>query len=102
MFRALLEIDARIIRFMANHTATKKSIRTVAKRSVVNSDRRNAVRRYIKKVENLIEAGDKKEAQTAFRAAQQQLMKAVSKGVFKLNTASRKLSRLSKRIKSLA
>lgn len=87
---------------MANHTATKKSIRQTARRTVVNNDRRTRIRTFIKQVETAIENKDKKQAQEAFKKAESELMKGVSKGLYKLNTAARKVSRLSKRVKALA
>jgi small subunit ribosomal protein S20 len=59
------------------------------------------VRTFLRKVELAISGGDKTQAQEAFRAAQPELQRAVTKGVFHRNTVARKLSRLSARIKSL-
>lgn len=87
---------------MANHSSSKKAIRQIERRTVVNRDRRNRIRTFIKKVEAAIAAGKKADAQAALKAAQPEMMRGVTKGVFKLNTVSRKLSRLSKRIKALA
>jgi small subunit ribosomal protein S20 len=87
---------------MANTTATKKSIRKTERRTAVNKNIKNRVRTFIKKTEKLIEEGDKKSANDSLRATQSEMMKAVRKGVFKLNTSSRKISRLSARIKSIA
>lgn len=87
---------------MANHTATKKSIRRTAKRRVINRNRVSRIRTFIKKVEVAIESGDKKQAADAFKQAQPEIMRGVTKGVVNKNTASRKLSRLSARVKALA
>ena len=87
---------------MANHTATKKSIRRTAKRRVINRNRVSRIRTFIKKVESAIENGDKAQASEAFKQAQPEIMRGVTKGVIKKNTASRKLSRLSARVKALA
>ena len=86
---------------MANHASAKKKIRQIARRTAVNRDRLSRVRTFIKKVESAISAGDKTAAQEALRAAQPEMMKGAQKGVLHKNTASRKLSRLSSRIKSL-
>ena len=86
---------------MANHTATKKSIRKTERRTATNKNIKNRVRTFIKKTEKLIEEGDKKTANESLRETQSEMMSAVSKGVFKLNTSSRKISRLSARIKAL-
>ena len=87
---------------MANHVSAKKRIRRNARMEIVNKVRKNRVRSFIKKVELAIEKADKSEAQKAFREAQPEMHKSVSKGVFKKNTISRKLSRLSTRIKKIA
>ena len=87
---------------MANHVSAKKRIRRNARMEIVNKVRKNRVRSFIKKVELAIEKADKSEAQIAFREAQPEMHKSVSKGVFKKNTISRKLSRLSLRIKKIA
>ncbi len=86
---------------MANHKSAKTRIVRNKKRSIINGVRRNSVRTFIKKVEAAILNGSKENAAEAFKTAESHLMKAVSKGVFKKNTASRKISRLSQKIKSL-
>ena len=87
---------------MANHASAKKRIRRNARMEIVNKVRKNRVRSFIKKVEAAIERADKSEAQKAFVEAQPEMHKSVSKGVFKKNTISRKLSRLSLKIKKIA
>ena len=87
---------------MANHASAKKRIRRNARMEMVNKVRKNRVRSFIKKVEVAIDKADKSEAQKAFLQAQPEMHKSVSKGVFKKNTISRKLSRLSLRIKKIA
>ena len=87
---------------MANHASAKKRIRRNARMEIVNKIRKNRVRSFIKKVETAIEKADKAEAQKAFIAAQPEMHRSVSKGIFKKNTISRKLSRLSLKIKKLA
>ena len=87
---------------MANHASAKKRIRRNSRMETVNKVRKNRVRSFIKKVEAAIEKADKSEAQKAFIEAQPEMHKSVSKGVFKKNTISRKLSRLSLKIKKIA
>ena len=87
---------------MANHASAKKRIRRNARMEIVNKVRKNRVRSFIKKVEAAIEKADKSEAQKAFVEAQPEMHKSVLKGVFKKNTISRKLSRLSLKIKKIA
>jgi small subunit ribosomal protein S20 len=87
---------------MAHHASAKKSIRQTERRSAVNRARISSVRSLIKKVETAIDAGDKKVAAEALKAAQPVIHRGVRAGVLHRNTASRKLSRLSARIKTLA
>lgn len=86
---------------MANHKSAEKRIRQTARRTDVNRSRVSRIRTFVKKVESAIEAGDKGAAAEALREAQPEMMRGVSKGVLHKNTISRKLSRLSARIKSL-
>lgn len=86
---------------MANHKSAKSRIVRNSKRAVINGARRSRVRTFIKKVEAAIAAGDKELANSAFKLAESEMMRAVRKGVFKLNTMSRKVSRLAQKIKAL-
>ncbi len=87
---------------MANHKSSEKRIRQTARRTEVNRVRTSRIRTFVKEVETAIAAGNKSAAQEALKAAQKELMRGVSNGVLKLATASRKVSRLSSRIKKLA
>jgi small subunit ribosomal protein S20 len=87
---------------MANHTATKKSIRKTATVTAKNRSRKSRIKSFIVKVEAAVASGNKQEAQSAFKAAQPEIMKGVSKGVLKNGTASRKVSRLFAKIKAMA
>lgn len=86
---------------MANTSSAKKATRKIARRTEVNKSRRSRVRNFIRKVEEAIAGGNKEEAAAAFAAAQPELMRAASKGVVHKNTASRKVSRLAKRVKAI-
>ena len=86
---------------MANHKSAKKRIRRNERFELVNKIRKNRVRTFIKKVETAILENNKSEASNALKLAQPEMHKSVSKGVFKKNTISRKLSRLSKKIKTI-
>ena len=83
---------------MANTTSAKKATRKIAARTEMNKARRSRVRTFVRKVEEAILTGDKAVALAAFLAAEPELMRATSKGVMHQNTASRKVSRLSKRV----
>ncbi len=87
---------------MANIASAKKRIRRTKRQTEVNSRRRSAVRTTIRKVEEAIEAGNKSEAEAALRAAEPFMMRSAQKGIVRRNTASRKISRLSKQIKGMA
>ena len=86
---------------MANTSSAKKATRKIARRTAGNKNRRSRVRSFVRKVEEALAAGDKAAAQAAFIEAQPELMRAASKGVMHTNTASRKVSRLAQRVKSL-
>jgi small subunit ribosomal protein S20 len=87
---------------MANNPGAKKAIRKIAHRTEVNKSRRSRVRTFVRRFEEAIEAGDAGAARTAFSEAQQELMRAVSKGVLHKNTGSRKVSRLSAQLRKLS
>ena len=86
---------------MANTPQSKKRARQNERKLEVNKARRSRIRTFLKKVEEAISSGDKKAANTALKSAQPELMRGVTKGVYKKNTAARKMSRLSSRVKSL-
>ena len=86
---------------MANTPQAKKRIRRNANRATINHARVSRIRTYIKQVESALEAGKKKEAAEALQKAQPELARGVARGVIHKNTASRKLSRLSKRVAAL-
>lgn len=87
---------------MANSAQSKKRARQNDKRNDINTARRSRIRTFIRKVEEAIASGDKAAATAALQAAQPELMRGVTKGVFHKNTASRKISRLAARVKALA
>ena len=86
---------------MANTPQSKKRARQNLRRFEVNKARRSRIRTYLRKVEEAIASGDQNAAAEALRAAQPELMRGVTKGVYHKNTAARKMSRLSARVKSL-
>ena len=86
---------------MANTASARKRIRQTAKRTLRNHARKTRMRTFIKKVEAACASGDKAAAAEALKQAQPEMQRAVGKGVVHLNTVSRKLSRLSARIKAM-
>ena len=87
---------------MANNPSSKKRVRQTERKTAVNRDRRSRIRTWVKKVEESIATGDKDAAQAALVAAQPEIMRGVTKGILPKNTASRKVSRLSARVKALS
>ena len=86
---------------MANTPQAKKRIRRNAKREEINGARVSRIRTYVKAVESALEAGDKKAAAEALKQAQPEMARGVARGVIHKNTASRKFSRLTKRVSAL-
>ena len=86
---------------MANHKSAEKRYRQTVQRTEINRARVSRIRTFTKKVESALLAGDKDAAAAAFKEAQPEMMRGVTKGVLHRNTVSRKLSRLSARIKAL-
>ena len=86
---------------MANTASARKRIRQIERRTERNKSRMSRMRTFIKKVEMAVASGDKDAATVALREAQPEMQRAVGKGVVPKNTISRKISRLSARVKSL-
>lgn len=77
-------------------------VRKIARRSAVNRDRRSRVRSFLRKVEEAIASGDQSQAREALKAAEPEIMRGAQKGAFHKRNASRKVSRLSSRVKAMA
>ena len=86
---------------MANTTSAKKAVRKLARRTAINRMRRSAMRTQLRKVEEAIASGDAAAARTALSKTESVVMRSAQKGVIQANTASRKVSRLSARVKAL-
>ena len=86
---------------MANTPQAKKRIRRNAVRKTINHSRISRIRTFIQAVESAIESGKKTEAAEALKQVQPEIARGVARGVIHKNTASRKFSRLSKRVASL-
>jgi small subunit ribosomal protein S20 len=87
---------------MANHSSAKKAVRQTLKRTLSNKNTTSRIKTYIKKVSQAISSGSKEEASISFIHAQSEIMKGVTKKILKLNTASRKISKLAQQIKKLS
>lgn len=86
---------------MANHPSALKRHRQSVKRAERNTAIRTNVRNAIKKLRSAVEAGDKTAAQAQLRDVEKKLRKATSKGVYKANAASRRISRLTRATNAL-
>ena len=86
---------------MANTSSAKKATRVAARRTKVNQNRRSRVRSFIRTVEEAIAKGDRAAAEAALKTAQPEIVRAANRKVMHRNTASRKISRLSRRVKAI-
>ncbi len=86
---------------MANTPQAKKRIRRNANRAEINGARVSRIRTFVKAVESALDSGDKKAAAEALKQAQPEMARGVARGVIHKNTASRKFSRLTKRVSAL-
>ena len=86
---------------MANHASSKKRMRRTERRTAINKSRVSRMRTFLVKVEEAIAGGKAADAQAALKAVQPELQRNVAKGLLHKNTAARKMSRLSARIKAL-
>ncbi len=87
---------------MANTRSAKKAIRKIAAKTEVNKARRTRMRSSVRRVEEAISSGDSEAAGVALRQAQPEIMRSAQNGIMHKNTASRKISRLSRRVKALS
>ena len=86
---------------MANTKSAKKAARQTIRRTNANKGRRSRMRSYARKVEEAIEAGDKKAAAASLKEAEPVLARTAQKGLVHRKTASRKVSRLAKRVSAM-
>ena len=84
------------------HKSTIKRARQTLKRTQRNRAVSSVVRGVMKKVLAAVEEKNRQEATALLREATAALSKAVSKGVLKRNTASRRISRLAARVNLMA
>ena len=87
---------------MANTKSAQKAVRKIARRTEVNKSRRSQMRTFVKRVELALESKDAAAATQALKDAEPKLARAAQKGIVHKNAASRKISRLTKRVKALA
>jgi len=87
---------------MANTKSAAKAARQMKSRTEVNKARSSRMKAFVRKVEEAIASGDKSAASQALASAEPILMRTAQKGVMHKATASRKVSRLSARVRSMA
>lgn len=87
---------------MANTSSAKKAARQMVVRAEKNKNRRTRSKTSVRLVEEAIASGDKKKATDALKAVEPVLVRSAQKGIMPKKTASRKVSRLSARIKAMA
>ena len=87
---------------MAHSKSSKKRVFIGERNAARNKSRKSRVKTFVKKVLIAVEAKNVDEAKAALQVAYKELDKAVTKGVLKKNTASRKKSRLTLKVNALA
>ena len=87
---------------MANTKSAKKAVRKIERRTAVNRSRRSQMRTYVRKFDEALALGDAAAATSALQEATPLVMRAAQKGILHKNTASRKVSRMTKQLKGLA
>lgn len=83
---------------MANIKSAKKRIRITEKRTLINKARKSEIKTYIRKFENALTEGRIDEAKELIKVIDKKLKRAACKGVIHKNAASRKLSKLTKKL----
>ncbi len=86
---------------MANTKSAKKALSGSIAKKEVNNARKSRIRTFIKKVDDAIKLNDEPKAREAFKALEPEIMRGVTKKVYKLNTASRKLTRIASAIRKI-
>ncbi|MFA5954952.1 30S ribosomal protein S20 [Hyphomicrobium sp.] len=87
---------------MANTSSAKKAARQMIRRTEVNKSRRTRVKSEVRSVEEAISSGDRAKALAALAVVEPILVRTAQKGVMHKKTASRKVSRLTQRVKAMS
>jgi small subunit ribosomal protein S20 len=86
---------------MANTSSAKKATRVSARRATINQNRTSRIRSIVRKVEEAITSGVKADAVAALGSAVPEVMRGAQKGIMHKNAASRKVSRLTLRVRAM-
>lgn len=87
---------------MAHSLSAKKRIRQNAKHRAVNRARKKDIRVVVRTFDETLKSGDSAKASEALRAAIKEIDQVAAKGTIHKNTASRRKSRLQKRLNAAA
>ena len=90
------------VNLLANIKSAKKRILVIDKKTAINKSRKSEIKTYIKKLEAAIDNGNVEEAKSLLKTVDKKLSKAAVKGTVSKHAASRKVSRLTKRINNIA
>ena len=85
---------------MPNTKSAVRRVRRVKKQTQINRIRKSKYKNAVKQMETLLKENDKKKVKEFFSKFQSILMQVAKSGIINKNTASRKISRISKRISS--
>ena len=83
---------------MTNTSSAKKSVRKAIRRTEINKARHSHLKTTVRSVEEAIASGNKAAAEEALKVAEPTLMRTAQKGVVHKRAASRKVSRLTRRV----
>jgi len=86
---------------MANIKSAKKRIKVIAKKTELNKRRKSIMKTAIRRFEEAIAAGDLEKAKERFQYAQKKISQVAAKNTIHKNAASRKISRLAKKLQLL-
>ncbi len=86
---------------MPNTKSAKRKVKKIKRQSSINKLRRNRYKSAVKKMQKLIEKRDKSEIKKYFPVFQSELMKVAKTGVIKKQNLSRKISKISKKIRNI-
>jgi len=87
---------------MANTKSAKKAVRKIETRTAINKAQRTRMRNEVRRVEEAITSGDAEQALAALKSAEPLIARTGQTSILHKNTASRKISRLTKRVKALS
>lgn len=83
---------------MANIKSAEKRIRTTAKKTAINKKKKSELKTYIRNFENAIDVGNLEEAGEILKVIDKHLKKAAHNNLIHKNNASRKISKLTKKL----